>query len=301
MLKKRGWVILVLTALVVSTAACAAAGSRATQPETLAVERELAPRPSAGPEARDASGAIPEISNVDRKIIYNVSLDLIVRDTEATFDEVQRLTQELGGFISQSNLWSDDEGHPLASVTVRVPVDRLDEALAQYRALAVDVERESVDSQDVTEEYVDLQARLTNEQRTEAELLELLESRSKTGRTEDILEVHRELSQVRSQIEQIQGRIRYLENLSDMATVRITLTPDVLVQPIVVGGWRPQGTARSAIRMLLRTLQFLADAGIVFVLFILPVGIVAVAVLALLFVIGRALWRWLRRPKTQTA
>jgi hypothetical protein len=132
-------------------------------------------------------------------------------------------------------------------------------------------------------------------------LLELLESRSKTGRTEDILEVHRELSQVRSQIEQIQGRIRYLENLSDMATVRITLTPDVLVQPIVVGGWRPQGTARSAIRMLLRTLQFLADAGIVFVLFILPVGIVAVAVLALLFVIGRALWRWLRRPKTQTA
>ena len=148
-------------------------------------------------------------------------------------------------------------------MTVRVPAEKLEDALAQFRALAVDVENQRVDSQDVTEEYVDLEARLTNMQRTERELQELLESRSETGKTSDILEVHRELTNIRAQIEQIQGRMQYLENLSAMATVQIQLTPDALMQPVVVGGWRPQGTARDAVRMLLRTLQFLADAAIV--------------------------------------
>jgi len=245
---------------------------------------------------------MPDVTAVERKVIYTVSLELIVKDTEEAFNEVQRLTEEMGGFVSESNRWRD-EGHPRASMTVRVPVDKLNDARAQFRALAVDVERESVDSQDVTEDYVDLEARLKTQQRTEAELLELLESRSETGKTEDILEVHRELSVIRQQIEQIQGRIRYLENLSAMATVQITLTPDALLQPVIVGGWRPQGTARNAIRMLLRTLQLFADFTIVFFLLILPILVVIAIPIVILFLIGRAIWRWIkgrRRRARQT-
>lgn len=242
---------------------------------------------------------MPTSVEVERKIIYNVAMHLIVKDTDEAFAGIQRLAKEMGGFVSESNVWREDTFRR-GTITIRVPVGQLDDALAQLRALALDVESENIDSQDVTEEYVDLEARLTNERRTEAELLELLESRSETGKTQDILEVHRELGNVRAQIEQIEGRIRYLENLSAMAMVRITVTPDALLQPIDVAGWRPQGTARDAIRMLLRTLQFFADAAIVFFLYILPTLIViAIPVLALILLI-RAIWRRVRR-KRETA
>jgi hypothetical protein len=204
----------------------------------------------------------------------------------------------MGGFIANSNVWRD-EGHQRASVTVRVPAEKLDQALSQFRGLAVEVESESLDSQDVTEEYVDLQARLKNEQRTEAELLELLDSRSETGKTADILEVHRELGQVRSRIEQIQGRLNYLNNLSSMATVSITLTPDALQQPVVVAGWRPRGTALNAFRTLQRTLQFFGDFAIVFFVLILPVVLVVAIPLVILFFIVRAIWRRVRRRRTE--
>ena len=264
------------------------------QVERVVVESETAASDDYG--TADLSGA----ESIERKIIYNVNLHLIVRDTEETFAEVQQLTQEMGGFVADSNVWRS-EGHRRATITVRVPVNTLEDALKQFRALALDVENEVVDSQDVTADYVDLEARLTNEQRTETELQELLETRSELGKTEDILEVHRELSRVRAEIESIQGRMRYLDNLSDMATVQITLTPDELMQPVDIGGWKPQGTARDAARMLLKTLQFFADAAIIFGIYILPTVIVIAIPIAILVLIIRAIWRWARRRKRARA
>ncbi len=247
-----------------------------------------------------AGSGMPTSAEVERKIIYNVAMHLIVKDTDEAFAEIQRLAKEMGGFVSESNVWREDTFRR-GTIAIRVPVGQLEDALAQLRALALDVESENIDSQDVTEEYVDLEARLKNERRTEVELLELLETRSETGKTQDILEVHRELSNVRAQIEQIEGRMRYLANLSDMATVRITVTPDALLQPIDVAGWRPQGTARDAIRMLLRTLQFFADAAIVFTLYILPTLIVVAIPIAAIILIIRAIWRRVRRKRETSA
>jgi hypothetical protein len=263
--------------------------------------RQVAAADAAGlPASGSNDGTALAEEGIERKIIYTVGLHLIVKDTDEALSEIQRLTQELGGFVSESNMYRDGE-YRRGSVTVRIPAGDLDDALDRLRALALDVERENIDSQDVTEEYVDLEARLVNERRTEEELQELLETRSEIGKTEDILEVHRELSVVRQEIERIQGRMRYLDNLSDMATVRIELTPDVLMQPIDVGGWRPQGTARDAIRLLLRTLQFFADALIVFGLLILPVLLVIAIPIAILVLIIRALVRRAKRRKRAKA
>jgi hypothetical protein len=248
-----------------------------------------------GEQAATGSG-MPSSVEVERKIIYNVSMHLIVRDTDEAFAAIQQLAREMGGFVSQSNAWREDSSRR-GTITIRLPVGQLEDALAELRALALDVERENIDSQDVTEEYVDLEARLTNERRTEEELLKLLASRSETGKTQDILEVHRELGNVRAQIERIEGRMRYLANLSDMATVQITVTPDALLQPIDVAGWRPQGTARDAIRMLLRTMQFFADAAIVFGLYILPTLIVIAIPIVVLVLLIRAMWRRAQRKR----
>lgn len=307
--RSRGWRWIFGAMLALSLVGCA---MRAAAPEAAPTAQWAEPRPVEEMAEREskadaAQGArLPSLDTanlaagqeVERKIIYNASLHLIVADTSEALAEIKRLADTMGGFIADSNVWRD-EGHPRATVTVRVPAEKLEDALSQFRGLAVEVESESLDSQDVTEEYVDLQARLKNEQRTEAELLQLLESRSETGKTTDILEVHRELGQVRSQIEQIQGRLNYLSNLSSMATVRITLTPDALQQPVIVAGWQPKGTARNAVRTLLRTLQFFADFAIVFFLLILPVVLVIAIPLAALFLIGRAIWRRIKRRRAE--
>jgi hypothetical protein len=305
-MQKRVVRTLIVSVLVALTLlGCAAQGARsetALDQDEAAARTDLAFAPEPAPameeakasygEDGEAQGAgLPGAANVDRKIIYTVSLDLIVEDTEVAFQEVQRLAEEMGGFVAQSNMWRQED-HPRGSLTVRVPAEALEDALERFRALAVDVESQQVDSQDVTEEFVDLEARLENEQRTERELQELLESRSALGKTSDILEVHRELSQVRGQIEQIQGRMTYLDNLSAMATVEISLTPDVLAQPVVVAGWRPKGTALRAIKMLVNALQGIADAAIMFFLLIVPVLIViaipiVVLILLLRFVVRR--------------
>lgn len=309
MQKRLGRTLIVFVVAAIALLGCAACG--ASPGQTLGGRESLLEAPAEAPApamegaklafvSDEAQNALPESAELDRKIIYTVSLDLIVKDTEAAFREVQRLAEEMGGFVAQSNMWRQED-HPRGSLTVRVPAERLEEALEEFRALAVDVESQRVDSQDVTEEYVDLEARLENEERTERELQELLESRSERGKTADILEVYRELSRVRSQIEQIQGRMTYLENLSALATVEISLTPDALVQPVVVAGWRPQGTARDAIRILLRSLQSLADAAIFFFLLILPILVVIALPLVVLFLLLRFIWRRLRRRRREHA
>ncbi|MBN1582477.1 MAG: DUF4349 domain-containing protein [Anaerolineae bacterium] len=274
-------------------------------PQEVVVEREKAMATEAGDAAWDTDdgAALGNTSTgidiaVDRKIIYNVYLHLIVKDTATTFDQIRDMAEGMGGFVADSNTWKDGE-QLRGTLTVRIPADSLQDALAQFRDLALEVESERMDSQDVTEEYVDLEARLVNLQRTETELLELLETRSATGKTSDILEVHRELTNIRAQIEQIQGRMKYLNNLSAMATVQITLTPDALMQPVVVAGWRPEGTAREAVRTLIRALQFFADAIIVFVLLILPVVIVIAIPVVIAFFIIRAIWKRAKRRRQE--
>jgi hypothetical protein len=95
--------------------------------------------------------------------------------------------------------------------------------------------------------------------------------------------------------------MKYLDNLSAMATVQIQLTPDALVQPVIVAGWRPAGTARSAARTLIRILQFFVDALIVFVVVILPVLLIIAIPIALLVWAMRAIVKRARRRKQARA
>lgn len=240
----------------------------------------------------DASQTL-ETATQERMIIYTVDIELIVEDAAETMEQIESLAGEMDGYLSDSSSWKD-EGLLRARVTLRVPAEKLDETMDRLRGLALDVERESRESQDVTEEFVDLEAQLRNLRVTEEELLELLKTRQETtGETEAILEVHRYLTDIRRQIEQIQGRMNYLSNLSAMATIHVTLTPDALVQPITVGRWQPQGTARQAIRALINALQFLIDALIWILLFVVPVLAV---ILLPLFLFARFLLRRRRRP-----
>ena len=275
---------ILLFALVVT--ACAPRSN--VTPKSLLTEERYSPEAPAALPAGDSGQAK---SSEERMIVRSARMSLIVKDTEESLSQIKGIVTSLGGYVADTHLWREAE-QLRGSVSVRVPAESLDDALSKFKALAVRVESESSKSQDVTEEYTDLSARLRNLEATEQELLELLKTvREKTGKAEDILAVYRELTDIRGQIEQLKGRMQYLEKTSDMASVTIELIPDVLAQPISVGGWRPSATLAGALRALLHAVRFIADAAIWIIFFVLPV----VVILLIPFVVIWFFWR--RRKK----
>ncbi len=222
--------------------------------------------------------------DIDRKIIKNGYMTLEVNDITEAINGATSIANGLNGYVVSSN----KQGYPDATygqITIRVPSDRFDEALNQLRKLAVNVPSESTNSQDVTEEYTDLQAQLRNLEATEAQYLQLLQ---KAEKVEDILAVQRELSNVRGQIEQIKGRILYIDRTSDMALIDVNLQK---VKPIGGTAWSALETLKSAARGLVSFGKALADVLIWLVIFS-PIWII-ILVVVLYFV----KWRPARKAR----
>jgi len=293
---------IVASILALILAGCARAA--APTPEMVYVEAPAEAAPAAvqveaGQPVADASGArVANYAGIERLIVRNASLSLVVPDTQAALDEINALVKELDGYVVQSNVTHYQEGLQ-ASVTFRIPAESLDAALARIRKMASEVRSENVSGQDVTEEYVDLQSRLRHLQATEARLLEFLDEAEDTKAA---LAVYDQLRQVQAEMEQVKGRIQYLEQSAAMATVDLDITPDELAQPIQVGGWHPEGTLRNAVQSLVRVLQFLVDAAIVIVVLIVPtLAAIALPFVGLFFLVRAIVRRRRARKANQTA
>jgi hypothetical protein len=203
---------------------------------------------AASRSAAGESGA----SDIDRKIVKNGYMTLEVNDITAAITGVTAIAKDLNGYVVSSNKQGDKDAI-YGQISIRVPSDRFDEAFDKLRKLAVNVPNESTNSQDVTEQYTDLQAQLRNLEATEAQYLEILK---KAEKVEDILAVQRELSSVRGQIEQVKGRIQYLERTSDMGLIDVNLQK---VKPIGGTAWSALETLKSAARGLVTFGKVLAD------------------------------------------
>ncbi len=290
--------LIAVAAVLAAVVACAPA--RAPAPEVIekevVVERivaedEMAGMRASGAPQADTDWALESVG--ERMIIWTGDVSLIVKDAEDSLEKVEAIAKDLGGYVVNSSSWYQED-QLRARLTIRVPAEEFDAAMARLKDLAIKVENRNVSTQDVTEEYTDLDARLRNLEATETELLELLtEVRERTGKAEDVLAVHREVSNIRGQIEQVKGRMQYLEKMTAMATINIDLIPDVLAKPIVVAGWRPTGTAASALRSLVATFQRIVDAAIWLTIYVLP----TLVVIALPFVILGLIWRRWRRSR----
>ena len=229
--------------------------------------------------------SIPE----QRMIIYNGDLDLVVKDTVATQEEIGVLVDDLEGFILSSESYRYDEGLLEVHLTLRVPATSFNTAMARLRELALEVTHERVSSEDVTQEYVDLESRLTA---LEAKAEKLEELMDEAEDTEAVLQIYRELSATQEEIEHVKGRMRYLERSAAMATIDVSLTPDEMAQPIEVAGWRPQGTAKRALQALINAYQFLVDALIWILILVVPVLIgIGLVIFLLVKLIKRLFFR----------
>jgi hypothetical protein len=267
-MKRRWWLLAAL--LVVLAASGSACGSAMRSDEPQAYDGGAAEAPAMAPEepAADVTGGATDLPDADRMIIYTGYLDLVVRDVDGAQDAAVDLVVEAGGHLAGSSSTAYGDGLRRINLTLRVPAGAFNDVMAGLRDLALEIRRESVESQDVTQEYVDLASRLGALEAKAARLETLMEEAEDT---EAVLAVYEELSETQIEIEEVKGRMRYLERQSSMSTITVELTPDELSQPVEIAGWRPQGTAKRALEALIETFQFLIDALIWIVIVILPV------------------------------
>ena len=230
-------------------------------------------REAKAPGAAPAPAATRERAEI-RKLVKTVELDLRVPDTTASAGALQTLTTGLGGYVGEMN--AQREGNLLYyRLTLRVPVDRLDDAVAKIKGLAERIDREVVRTEDVTEQHIDLSARLRTLEATETELRGLLSESRRSGRKADeIMAIYEKLMEIRSSTEQIQGQLQALEKMTALSTINVQLWPTESAVPVVSEGWHPGQTARRAFRGLLASLRVLGDFVIIAVIVLLPIGLV---------------------------
>lgn len=260
-----------------------------------------APASEAAPAEAVAQSDVSDGATLNRKIIARANIDLTVSDPSATVEAINALMDEVGGYVSASNLYksSYDAAQRLqGNLTLRVPADRLDETLAALEQMAVDVPSRTMDREDVTDQYSDIDAQLRNLEATEAELREMLaEVRARPNATaEDIMAVYRTLTEVRGQIEQLRGQKNMLDNLISLSTIEVTLRPDSAALPVVEEGWRPLVVVREALRALVGAVQWLGNVAIWVLVFLLPLLILAAIPLVVLYFVVRWLIRRNRKP-----
>ncbi len=176
--------------------------------------------------------------------------------TEA-HEQVARIARDARGYLADTNL-SAEAGPIHATMTIRVPSEGLESVIDSIAALGTLLKQE-ISAKEVTEEYVDLRSRKRNLEREEERLLDLLK---RAGKISDLLEVEQTLARVRGQVEQIAGRMRYLEDRVALSTVHVRLEgpqPEPMVRAQV---WAAKDVYREATRSLIQTGRGLATIGI---------------------------------------
>jgi hypothetical protein len=163
-----------------------------------------------------------------RIIVRTVDIALEVADVASAIDGVAGVAQQMGGWVVSSDRSQRHQGR----ISVRVPAARLDEAVLRIRELALEVRSEASTSKDVTDEYLDATARVKNLQATEAALIKILD---RADKVEDALRVQQELTRVQEQIEQYQGRIKFLEETAAFSLINVSLILTPVDMPVDLG------------------------------------------------------------------
>ena len=309
---KRILITISLPLLALFVGACASAAQFESQPvpkvvATQVVERAVeAPRPTAAPPpvempaSKEVSAGAPDLSPVTsealvdaRKIIYEGNMFLIVEDTEQAAEEIQAMAVSAGGYVARMNGYRQGD-RMVYDITIRVPAEKFENARISLRKLAVRVEREDISTEDVTDQYYDIEARLKTLKETEAELTELLrETRERGGDVDEIMKIYDRLTRIRSEIESLQGQLNRLDKLVAFSTLNIHLEPHILSEPIKPQDeWSLAEIVHSSINTLVDILAGLAALAIRFVIVVVPVALIFLLPLALIL---WAIDRWQKR------
>jgi hypothetical protein len=198
-----------------------------------------------GSRASDGVNDPEQSITSERKITLGATVRLRVEDIPQAVGQIEDIAAARGGFVSGSDVAVDSaasEREQVATMTIRVPAASYTEVIRELRGLASQVDSETSRATEVTDEYTDLQSRLRNLQATEARYLELL-GRAQT--VDEILAVQDRVNSTRMEIEQVQGRLNVLNDLTALATISVELRLPPLIATDGGGGWATEAVQRS--------------------------------------------------------
>lgn len=276
----------------VALGGCSAASSRDAGMSTAPSAPAVAPAPStqtkesdgggvaspvvAGAPIAPPTGALPSVG-APRQIVRTAAADLEVRSVAEAFAAVQQIATAANGMVASSS-FAGTANSQSAQLSLRVPGDRLDDVIARLRDVVVEVRSITTGSNDVTDEYTDVQATLINLRAVEAQYMTLL---ARASSISDVLLVQDRLNQVRLQIDRTEARRQSLASQVAMSTVNVTLRP---VSGLATSG-SMLGQAQAAWRASLNTLSVVATAVVVTAVFfwwLIPLALVVVLALLVL-------------------
>ncbi|HEY6627446.1 MAG TPA: DUF4349 domain-containing protein [Acidimicrobiia bacterium] len=241
-----------------------------------------------------------EEMNSERQVIRNASLELQADDTRSAFEEIVDLIEGAGGFVASATVEPVDSetDQPVVSMVLRVPADELPRVLDAIKDSVEVVMTESQNAEDVTAQFVDLEARLHNLQALETELVALLAEVREQPDADPakLLTVFNEVSRVRGEIEQLQGQLNYLNDVVALATLSIYLSPTPAAVPIVEETWAPLEVARESLRNLVSGLQDIGEWAINFAIYTLPLLLLTLGIPLLVLYLLYRWWKKRRRP-----
>jgi hypothetical protein len=240
---------------------------------------------SSAPSVRDV--AVNTVATaVDKKIIKTGNLTLKVEKAETAAESITNIAKLNKGEVSDANFYESTGGVKSGSITIRVPYLNFDTAFAEIKKVATQVISETANAQDITEQYIDLEARLKNTQAEEASFVAIL---SRSGKIEDVLAVTKEIARVRGEIEQLQGQMRYLSSQTDMSTITANITEDVAIAS-ASQDWRPWQVVKLSVKQLITSGQNFIDGLIGFLIVVLPLLIIYGLVIWLIYYVGKKIY-----------
>ncbi len=227
-----------------------------------------------------------------RKIIRNADLRLEANSPEEAQQKISQIAESKNGFVIETNQTSSNAQtatRDVVNMTLRVPAEKFEEAITEIRAAGNRVIQENIKGQDVTEEFIDIEARLKTQRALEEQFLEIMKRATSVA---DTLNVQRELAEVRGEIEKIEGRKRFLESQASLSTIKVQLqTPTSLSANPTGFFYELKESLSNGFNAAMQFVLFLVTALIAlapfFILIVLP-----------LYLILRYFWRKRVRRKT---
>ena len=207
----------------------------------------------------------------DRKISKNAQLEIKVKSLDDSMNFITNKTNSYKGYIVSSSSYTPNTDYETktANISLRVPSDSLDQFLKEIKTYAKETIHESIFTQDITEEYIDVKAKITSMESSEQRLTKLLD---KTESVKEIVEVEKELSRLRGEIDSLKGRFKFIEN--SVVTSLVHIYMEEIPNPISINdpSWNTRDIALDAIKALSSFGQFIVSV-IVFIFVFTPVWI----------------------------
>ncbi|MGH9872329.1 MAG: DUF4349 domain-containing protein [Pyrinomonadaceae bacterium] len=296
--------IVVFLLLLLSLSSCGRLSTYSMRPaaESVAEDRKDQYKTTTQVSLQQAGQSQSMTEAMNRKMLQNGDLTLEVENPAEAERKISLITDAVGGFVVNSESKQHDSGEPgkqylEVNLVIRVPAAQFQTAFDQILGTGSRVIQRKQTAQDVTEEFIDLEARIRTQKALELQFLEIMKQATKVP---DALEVQRQIAEVRTEIEKLEGRKRFLENHASLSTINVSLQSPAAIA-VNTSGFR---------RSVREAVGDSVDIGIAIVLFLIRFVIVMIPIFFLLILplglIARFFWRrtkgslWSRERKANS-